>query len=418
MTHSPSNPRTNIDPVASQGDENQHLTEPVEVALLPGDGIGPAVVQAAVRVLEAAGFAGTFREAEIGWKPWTTTGQALPEKTVQLVKDCGLALAGAVTTKPEREALAALPPDLARKVTSYDSPILALRRRLDLEISIRPAKTLWPAQTGPDCHSPSYDVTVVMQNTEGHYAGLEWNVIQGPLARALFGHPALETNPTLAGALSRSEPAVLSARIVTEGACRRVSRAAFRQAARHGYPRVILCDKWGVMQETASLFLDVARQEAAHWPQVDFSWMNADAFLARLTQGKIDRTVILTGALIGDLISDALAGLTGGIALAPCANIGPQAALFEPLHGSAPKYADMVPPVVNPTGAILAAAMLAEHAGQMGPARAITAAVAKVLEEGVVRTFDLKGLPGGPNVLDQGAASTEEFTDAVIDALP
>ncbi len=411
------------------------------IVLLPGDGIGPHVVEAAVKVLEAAGFEADYVQAEIGWTPWTREGNALPEETVQLLHRHGLALGGAITSRPQREALAALPADLARTVTSYESPILSLRRRLNLEVSIRPvgvfqrhespeqattqqAITTPVVTKQPETNTGTFpfglrplDMVVVMQNTEGHYAGLEWRAIQGPLARAVFSHRAIETNAMLAASLSRSERVALSARIVTEGACRRVSRAAFREATKRGYPRVILCDKWGVMQETASLFLEAAQQEAAHWPQVEFSWMNADAFLARVAQGKIDRAVILAGALIGDLISDALAGLAGGVALAACANVGPDAALFEPLHGSAPKYAACRPPIANPTGAILAGAMLAEQAGRPDLSQTVTRALAQVLRAGRHRTFDLMGLPGGPNVLDQGAASTERFTEAVIEAL-
>lgn len=367
------------------------------VVVLPGDGIGRHVVPAARAVLDAAGFRATYVEARIGWDCWRDDGDPLPARTRELVAAHGLALFGAITSKPKREAEAALPAHLRGRV--YTSPILALRRALDLATSLRPCRSFAGHPTpfvrvgavGPlrSIEQPAVDVLVVSQNTECLAAGVEWTDPPATVRAALASHPAYARFVDVDHAIS--------VRVASRAACRAIAEQAFARARR----AVALVDKWGVMQETASLFLDEARAVAARFPAVAFETMNFDAAFAKIVRRPDDFDVVLASALIGDVLSDGFAAQTGGLGFAPSASIGPRAALFEPCHGSAPRL-DVQPHKANPCAAILAAAMLVEHVGDAARADAIRAAVARVVADGRVRTYDLGG-----------DATTEQMAEAV-----
>ncbi len=209
----------------------------------------------------------------------------------------------------------------------------------------------------------------------------------------------------------------ISVRLFTRNACRRIVRAAFHYAKRHGYPSVTVCEKPNVLRETSGMMEDVAREVHADFPDIKLWSTNIDAQMMWLTKNPEDYSVLVAGNLFGDIISDAFAGLVGGLGFACSGNIGDEVAVFEPTHGSAPKYAELDPPIVNPIAMILSAAMLLDHVGEGNSAERVRNAVARVIREGKVRTYDMLRLPGGPDVTRRGAATTTQLTDAILDAL-
>ena len=383
------------------------------VVVMPGDGIGRVVVPLALRVLDAVGFKAEYVRAEIGWDLWRTTGQPLPEATVALLQEHGLGLFGAVTSKPSQEAQRALSPHLRDRGLRYQSPILELRRRLGLSASIRPCRT-WKGNPtnfirngSKGVETPPVDITVVMQNTEGLYAGIGWSGLPAPLRTALESHPNMK-----AFANAPSDQLAVSCRLISRAECIRIARVAFSTASAQGRTQVTLCDKWGVMQETASMLLDAAKEEEKSWPNIALRTENVDALLVQLLRTPERYGVILCGALVGDIVSDAASGLVGGLGFAPCANLGDACAVFEPTHGSAPDIAQDEPSRANPIAAILAAAMLCEHAGDTGAATRIRVAIERTVEMGETRTPDMLPLNG----MD-ASATADAMTNAIIAAL-
>lgn len=389
------------------------------VVVMPGDGIGRIVLPEALRVLAAAGFEATFVEAAIGWECWVREGNPLPERTVELLARHKLGLLGAITSKPNRVAEAELSPALRGTGLRYSSPILGLRKRLDQAICVRPCATfpgnpLNFVRRGPDggIEEPVLDITVFRQNTEGLYAGVEWSDPPPSVRAAMASHPAWAPFADVPG-----RDLALTVRIVTREASRRIVEAAFRHARASGRPSVTLVEKPNVLRETSGLIEEVANDVAASYPEVAFESVNVDAVLAWLTRTPERFSVIVASNLFGDILSDAFAGLVGGLGFACSANLGPEVAVFEPTHGSAPRHAALDPPIVNPIAAILAGAMLAEHAGDGGAAARIRRAVGAVIAEGKVRTYDMLRIPGSAESIARGAASTPAMTDAVLAAL-
>ncbi|HSJ05284.1 MAG TPA: isocitrate/isopropylmalate family dehydrogenase, partial [Longimicrobiales bacterium] len=209
----------------------------------------------------------------------------------------------------------------------------------------------------------------------------------------------------------------VSTRIFTRHACQRIVRAAFRYAAEHGYRSVTVCEKPNVVRETSGMLEDEARRVQRDYPDIQLWSTNIDAQMMWLTKNPEEYGVIVAGNMFGDIASDAFAGLVGGLGFACSGNIGEEVAVFEPTHGSAPKYEKLDPPIVNPIAMILTAAMLLDHVGEKAKASAVRDAVAAVVAEGRVRTYDMLRLPGGPEVFDHGAATTQQMTDAIIAAL-
>jgi 3-isopropylmalate dehydrogenase len=206
----------------------------------------------------------------------------------------------------------------------------------------------------------------------------------------------------------------LTVRIVTREACRRVLDAAFRFASERSIATVTLAEKPNVLRETSGLFEQVAREVAGRWPDVNLSVVNIDALLMELTRRPERHRVIVASNLFGDIVSDAAAALTGGPGFACSANLGHEVAVFEPTHGSAPSHAAFGVPIANPVAAILAGALLARHAGAPDVSLRIRRAIAAVIAEGRVRTYDMLRLPAGPEVLHAGAVGTRAMTDAIL----
>jgi len=389
------------------------------VVAMPGDGIGKVVLEESIRVLDAVGFDADYVHGEVGWDYWINEGNALPERTVDLLAEHKLGLFGAITSKPKPQAAAELKPELQDKGHVYFSPIVAMRQRFGLDVCIRPCRS-FPGNPlnfirrspAGGIDEPEVDAVIFRQNTEGMYAGVEWTD-PPPEALAAFSlHPRFKPFADTPG-----EDLAISTRIFTRRACRRILTAGFEYARQHGYSSVTVCEKPNVLRETSGMMEEEAKQIQQHFPEIDLWSTNIDAQMMWLTKNPESYGVIVAGNLFGDIVSDGFAGLVGGLGFAASGNIGEEVAVFEPTHGSAPKYAELDPPIVNPIAMILAAAMLLDHVGETDKAGKIRAAVGAVVEKGEVRAYDMLKLPGGADVIAKGAASTLQLTDAVITEL-
>ncbi len=389
------------------------------IVSMPGDGIGKVVLPQAIRVLEAVGFEADYVHADIGWEFWVKEGNALPERTVELLAEHKTGLFGAITSKPKPAALAELSPELRDKGYVYFSPIVGLRQRFNLDVCIRPCRS-FPGNplnfirrsADGGFEEPEVDAVIFRQNTEGLYCGLEWSDPPEGLRAAMATHPKWK-----AFADVPPEQMAISVRLFTRRACERILRAAFDYARKHGYESVTVCEKPNVLRETSGMMEEIAAEVKAEYDDIALWSTNIDAQMMWLTKNPESYGVLVAGNLFGDIVSDAFAGLVGGLGFACSGNIGDEVAVFEPTHGSAPKYEDLDPPIVNPIAMILSAAMMLDHLGEGEKADRVRGAVATVVAEGKVRAYDMMKLSGGPDVISKGAASTVELTDAIIAAL-
>ncbi|MGB8112356.1 MAG: isocitrate/isopropylmalate family dehydrogenase [Candidatus Sulfotelmatobacter sp.] len=389
------------------------------VVTMPGDGIGKQVMPEALRLLKAVGFDAEYFQADIGWECWRKQGNALPELTAELLATYKLGLFGAVTSKPKKEAEAELNPALRGKGYSYFSPIVTMRQRFKLDTCIRPC-TSFPGNSlnfirkkvNGGFEEPLVNAVIFRQNTEGLYAGVEWTNPPEHVRSALATHPKFKPFTETPGA-----DLAISVRIITRKAAYKIVKAAFEWARKFGYRSVTICEKPNVLRETSGMMEDEAKAVAKEYPEIALWSTNIDAQTMWLTKNPEDYGVIVASNLFGDVISDAFAGLVGGLGFAASGNIGDGIAIFEPTHGSAPKYAELDPPIVNPIAMFLSAVMLLEHVGENDKATLIREAIAHVVGEGKVRTYDMMRIPGGRNAIAQGAASTTEMTDAVLASL-
>jgi isocitrate dehydrogenase (NAD+) len=388
------------------------------VVTMPGDGIGRIVLPEALRVLEAVGFEADYVPGDVGWEFWCKEGNALPERTLKLLEEHKVGLFGAITSKPKDKAEAELDPALKGKGYVYYSPIVTMRQHFNLDICIRPCRSFpnnplnFIRRKGETFEEPRVDVVIFRQNTECLYCGVEWTNPPAEVRRALETHKKMK-----AFAFVPSEDMAISLRIFTRGACQRIIRAAFEYAREHGYKSVTICEKPNVVSETSGMMEMEARKIARDYPDIQLWSVNIDAMMMWMTKNPEDYGVIVSGNMFGDIVSDGFAGLVGGLGFAYSANIGPEVAVFEPTHGSAPKYEKLSPSIVNPIAMIMAGAMMLDYLGEKEKAQRIEQAVARVVAEGKVRTYDMLRLTGGPDVFKYGAASTQAMTDAIIAAL-
>ncbi len=391
------------------------------IVKLPGDGIGRVVLEEAIRVLDAAGFEAEYIEGDIGWEFWKKEGNPLPDRTIDLLKKHKIGLFGAITSKPKDEAAKELSPDLQGKGYIYSSPIVGLRQLFNLDISIRPCRTyegnplnFIRRGKGDSVEEPKVDVVIFRQNTEGLYSGVEWSNPPENVHEAFLSHTKFKKN---FGNVPKEDLAI-STRIFTRKAVERILRSAFEYAKNYGYKSVTVCEKPNVLRETSGMMYKMAKEmQAKDYPNIELWNTNIDAQMMWLTKNPENYGVIVAGNMFGDIISDGFAGLVGGLGFASSANIGDEVAVFEPTHGSAPKYAEFEVPIVNPIAMIEAACMMLDHIGENKKAQKIRNAIAEVIKEGKVRTYDMLKLKGAPDVIKQGAASTYEMTDAIISKL-
>jgi isocitrate dehydrogenase (NAD+) len=388
------------------------------IVTMPGDGIGKVLLPEALRVLDAAGFKADYIPADIGWDFWRNEGNPLPQRTLELLEKHRIGLFGAITSKPNSQAIQELNPELKNKGYVYYSPIVGLRQHFNLDVCMRPCRTLkgnplnFIRRSGDGFVEPDINVVVFRQNTEGLYSGVEWS---NPPERV---RSALETHSKMAAFESTpSEDMAISCRIITRKACRRIITEAFRYARLFAYKSVTVCEKPNILRETSGMMREEAAAIARDFPEIALWETNIDAQLMWLNKNPEDYGVIVTSNMFGDILSDAFSGLVGGLGFANSANIGENCAIFEPTHGSAPKYENLKPSIVNPIAMISSACLMLGFLDEREKADRIRSAIAAVVAEGKVRTYDMLRMTGGPGVIAQGAASTEEMTNAIIQRL-
>lgn len=325
-----------------------------KICVIPGDGIGQEVIPAALKVLEATGLDLEFNHAEAGWETFEKVGTSVPEGTVELVKATDATLAGAFTSP-------------SKHVEGHQGAIRYMRRKLELFANLRPAKSRPLEGT-----FQNVDMLMVRENTQGLYVEKERRYGDVAIADA----------------------------VVTKDASARIARVALEQARKRRKSLAVI-HKANVLPLTSGLFLETALDIAKDYPDVETWTIIVDAAAMKLVREPQNFDVLVTTNLFGDILSDLMAGLVGGLGLAPSANIGEGNAIFEPVHGSAPDIAGKG--IANPTAAILTAAMMLDYLGEQAMAARIDQAVNQVLTDGP-RTADLGG-----------KASTKEFTKAVLD---
>jgi 3-isopropylmalate dehydrogenase len=389
------------------------------IVAMPGDGIGKVVLQEAIRVLNSAGFEANYINGDIGWEFWCKEGNPLPDRTLNLLKEHKIGLFGAITSKPKEEAANELDPSLRDKGFTYSSPIVGLRQYFNLDICVRPCKSykgnpLNFIRRGADggVEEPMVDVVIFRQNTECLYGGVEWSNPPDQVYEALRTNKKFVQN---FGNVPKEELSI-STRIFTRKATERILRAAFEHAKKYGYKSVTLCEKPNVIRETSGMMYRMAKEmQKKDFPQIPLYNTNIDAQMMWLTKNPEDYDVIVAGNMFGDIASDGFAGLIGGLGFACSAQFSADGvAVFEPTHGSAPKYADYPVSIVNPMAMIESAVMMLEYLGEYDIAIKIRKAIAAVIHEGKVRTYDMMKMTGKPDVIERGAASTHQMADAVI----
>jgi len=325
------------------------------ITLIPGDGIGPEVTEAARRVLDASGVKIEWEIVEAGEKVMGQYGTPLPDYVLESVKRNKVALKGPITTPVG---------------TGFRSVNVALRQALNLYANVRPVKSY----EGVPARYTNVDLIIVRENTEDLYAGIEY----------------------MAG-----DDAAVGVKIITRKASERIVRYAFELSRREKRRKVTAVHKANIQKLTDGLFLECARKVAQDYPDIEFEDMIVDAMSMKLVQSPENYDVLVMPNMYGDILSDLAAGLVGGLGIAPGANIGEDGAVFEPIHGSAPKRAGQN--LANPTATILSGVMMLRYLGELEAADRVEKAVAKVIKEGKEVTYDLGGSTG-----------TKEFADAVI----
>ena len=362
------------------------------IAWLPGDGVGVDVLDAARIVLDRIGLDAEYIPGDIGWDFWCAEGDALPPRTVDLLRTVDAALFGAITSKPAKTAAAELAPALRDKGLSYRSPIVRMRQLFDLYVCLRPCK----AYPGNALNfREKIDLVVFRENTEDLYSGVEFSPVPAELADVL-GRLA---TPFGRFAKLPGDQYAVSCKINTQRGSERIIRAAFEFAKTTGRKKVTVVHKANVVRATDGLFLEAARTVARDFPGIAWDDANIDAMTMWLLKNPFNYDVLVAPNLYGDIISDLCAQMVGGLGFGCSGNIGEQLAVFEPTHGSAPKYAGQSK--VNPIATILAVKMMLDWLGETDKATALEAAVAAVIAEGKVRTYDMGGTS---TTLDMGRA--------------
>jgi isocitrate dehydrogenase (NAD+) len=349
------------------------------VTLIPGDGIGPDVTTAARRVIDATGVEIEWEMQEAGTDVMEKYGTPLPDQVVESIRRNKVALKGPITTPIG---------------TGFRSVNVAMRAALDLYANLRPAKYY----DGVRSRYHDVDLVVVRENTEDLYAGIEFEEGKPETQKVI------ETLSTSAGKRIRPDSGI-SIKPISITGTERIVRFAFDYARRNGRRKVSAVTKANIMKYTDGLFLHVARQVAEHYPDIEFQEVLVDNMCMQLVQKPEEYDVLVLPNLYGDIVSDLCAGLVGGLGVAPGANIGSEAALFEPVHGSAPKYAGQNK--ADPTATLLSGIMMLRHLGEREAADRAERALAAVIKENINVTYDLK-----PD--RRGGVGSSQMADAII----
>ncbi len=369
-----------------------------KIAWLPGDGIGKEVMDAARIVLDAIALDAEYIHGDIGWEYWCKEGDAFPRRTIDLLKTVNAAMFGAITSKPAKTAEAELERGLQGTGLVYRSPIVRMRQLFDLYVCLRPCKA-YPGN--PLNFKEGIDLVVFRENTEDLYAGVEFAPVPSEISDALSKH----STPFAPFKELPGDQYAISCKINTKKGSRRIVRAAFEFARKQGRKKVTIVHKANVVRATDGLFLEEAKNVAQEFSDIPMDDANVDAICMWLLKNPYSYDVLVAPNLYGDIISDLAAQMIGGLGFGCSGNIGRMLAVFEPSHGSAPKYAGQYK--VNPIATILAAKMMLEYLGEHGKAMRVERAVASVIKEGKILTYDM----GGKN-------TTLEMAEAVARHLP
>lgn len=365
------------------------------IAWLPGDGVGNDVMECARLVLDMLDFDAEYVPGDIGWGFWKAEGEALPERTKTMMKETDCALFGAITSKPKEEADKELTPELQSKGFIYFSPIVQLRQEFNLHTNRRPCK----AYAGnPLNYRDDIDIVIFRENTEGMYGGVEFY----PLPQEVYdvldrNHPKMKKFEKFG-----LENIAVSTRIMTRQGCENIVKRAFEYAKKFGRKSVTVVDKPNVLRETGGLMLRTAREVAKDYPDIPLWETNIDAQCMWLVKNPQDYDVIVAENMFGDILSDLAAQLVGGLGFACSANVGDDYAVFEPTHGSAPKYSGQYK--VNPMAMLLTAKMMLEWLEEVDSAATLEDAVMEVIAEGKVKTYDMGGSDTSLQVAEAVAA--------------
>jgi NADP-dependent isocitrate dehydrogenase len=353
-----------------------------KIAWLPGDGIGKDVMDATRIVLDKIALDAEYLHGDIGWEFWCKEGDALPQRTINLLKGVDAAMFGAITSKPAKAAEAELVPELKGKGLMYRSPIVRMRQMFDLYICLRPCRS-YPGN--PLNFKEGIDLVVFRENTEDLYAGVEFTPVPQELADVLgrLSKP-FHVFKGLAG-----DQYAISCKVNTKKGSERIVRAAFEFARKHNRRKVTVVHKANVVRATDGLFFEEARKVAREYPGIQMDDANVDAICMWLLKNPHSYDVLVAPNLYGDIISDLAAQMVGGLGFGCSGNIGHKLAIFEPSHGSAPKYAGQQK--VNPIATILAAKMMLDWLGETEKGTRLEHATAAVIKEGKVRTYDMGG---------------------------
>jgi isocitrate dehydrogenase (NAD+) len=352
-----------------------------KITLIPGDGTGPEITEATTRVLEATGVSFEWDIQNAGEDVYNQEGNPLPDRVIASIKQNKVALKGPVTTPVG---------------TGFRSVNVTLRQILDLYSCVRPCKTYKGAKTRYD----NIDLVIFRENTEDLYAGIEYQK-DSEGAKAL-----IDLIAKLSGRAIRQDSGI-SIKPISVFGTERIVRAAFEYARRNKRRKVTSVHKANIMKFSDGLFLEVSREVAKNYPDIEFEDKIIDNMCMQLVQKPELYDILVLPNLYGDIISDLAAGLIGGLGLAPGANIGEGYAVFEATHGSAPKYKGMNK--VNPLAMILSGVMMLRHLGETGAAERLDKAVALIIREGRDVTYDMKPAPDDPT-----AATTSGVADAII----
>ena len=354
------------------------------VTLIPGDGIGPEVTEATRRVLEATGIGFTWDYQEAGLVALERHGDLLPEATLDSVRKNKIGLKGPITTPLG---------------TGFRSVNVGLRQALGLYANLRPAKTIKGVQSTFD----DIDLVVVRENLEGMYSGIEFDTGTPEAAEVIAKINSLSSKPV-------DPAAAISIKVMTEKNTRNIIKFAFEYARANGRKKVTIVHKANIMKFTDGLFLREAQAVAERYPEIAFNDRIVDNMCMQLMQKPGDYDVMVMENLFGDVVSDLTAGMVGGLGLAPGANFGANAAVFEPTHGSAPKYTGQNK--VNPMAMMLSGVLMLRHLEEREAAGRLENAIADVIRAGERLTYDMK-----PSRDDPTAVGTSDVADAIIDAM-
>jgi len=354
------------------------------ITLIPGDGTGPELTEATRRVLEATGARITWDIQEAGLDVFEKEGNPLPQRVIESIKKNKTALKGPITTPVG---------------TGFRSVNVALRQNLDLYCCLRPCKTYRGVQTRYD----NINIVIIRENTEDLYAGIEFEKGTKDVSKLI------DLINEMSGKTIRHDSGI-SIKPISVYASQRIMTFAFEFARTHKRKKVTAVHKANIMKFSDGLFLETARDVAQRYTDIEFEDRIVDNMCMQLVQKPEQYDVLVLPNLYGDIVSDLAAGLIGGLGLAPGANIGEEYAVFEPTHGSAPKYKGLNK--VNPFAMILSGIMMLRHIGENLIAERLESALAEVISEGKHVTYDMK-----PNPDDPTAATTSKVADAIIQKL-